>query len=76
MKKVDEEYSRTYDDSILYDLWYAHDYKGVLDYAATLPASDVRKGLMLAAIAVQQVSFSLCSVVEQDIFSAMSRTGC
>ena len=56
MKKVDEEYSRTYDDSILYDLWYAHDYKGVLDYAATLPASDVRKGLMLAAIAVQQGS--------------------
>lgn len=56
LKKVDEEYSRTYDDNILYDLWYAHDYKGVLDYAATLPASDVRKGLTLAAIAVQQGS--------------------
>lgn len=56
LKKLDEEYSRTYDDNILYDLWYAHDYKGVVDYAATLPASDVRKGLMLAAISIQQGS--------------------
>jgi tetratricopeptide (TPR) repeat protein len=56
LKKVDEEYSHTYDDNVLYDLWYAHDYQGVLDYAATLPASDVRKGLMLAAIAIQQGS--------------------
>jgi tetratricopeptide (TPR) repeat protein len=54
LKKVDEEYSRTYDDNVLYDLWYAHDYKGVLDYAATLPTSNVRKGLTLAAIALQQ----------------------
>jgi len=56
LKKVDEDYSRTYDDNILYDLWYANDYKGVLDYAATLPTSDVRKGLMLAAIAIQEGS--------------------
>jgi tetratricopeptide (TPR) repeat protein/transglutaminase-like putative cysteine protease len=50
LKKLDEDYSRTYDDNVLYDLWYAHDYQGVLDYAATLPSSDVRKGLVLAAI--------------------------
>jgi len=56
LKKVDEEYGRDYDDNILYDLWYAHEYKGVLDYAATLPTSDVRKGLVVAAIAVQQGS--------------------
>jgi len=56
LKKVDENYSRTYDDYILYDLWYARDYKGVLDYAATLPTSDTRRGLKLAAIAVQQGS--------------------
>jgi tetratricopeptide (TPR) repeat protein len=54
LKKVDEEYSRSYDDNVLYDLWYAHDYKGVLDYAATLPTSEVRKGLTLAAIALQE----------------------
>ena len=40
LKKLDEEYSRDYDDNVLYDLWYARDYKGVLDYAATLPTSD------------------------------------
>jgi len=51
LKKVDEEYARTYDDNILYDLWYARDYQGVLDFAATLPTSDVRKGLTVAAIA-------------------------
>lgn len=56
LKKVDEQYSRSYDDNLLYDLWYAHDYKGVLDYAATLSTSDVRKGLTLAAIAVLQGS--------------------
>ena len=56
LKKLDEDYSRSYDDNVLYDLWYAHDFKGVLDYAATLPASDVRRGLSLAAIAVLQGS--------------------
>ncbi len=42
--------------TVLLNEWYARDYKGVLDYAATLPASDVRKGLTLAAMAVQQGS--------------------
>jgi len=54
LKKLDPEYARTYDDNVLYDLWYAHDFQGVLDLAATLPTSDVRKGLMLASIAVLQ----------------------
>jgi tetratricopeptide (TPR) repeat protein len=52
LKKLDEEYARSYEDNILYDLWYAHDYQGVLDYAAALPTSDVRKGLTVAAIAL------------------------
>jgi len=52
LRKIDEEYARTYDDNILYDLWYARDYQGVLDSAATLPTSDVRKGLIVAAIAL------------------------
>ena len=54
LKKMDEPYSRTYDDNILFDLWYAHDPQGVLDYAATLPATDARKGLTLAAVALLQ----------------------
>jgi tetratricopeptide (TPR) repeat protein len=54
LKKLDDEYSRTYDDNILYDLWYARDYGGVLDYAATLATSDVRKGLTLAAVALRE----------------------
>jgi len=54
LKKIDEDYERAYEDNILYDLWYAHEYQAVLDYAATLPASDVRRGLVVAAIAVLQ----------------------
>lgn len=52
LKKVDQDYAGTYDDNILYDLWYAHDYQAVLDYAATVPTSDVRKGLVIAATTV------------------------
>lgn len=51
LKDIDERYSRDYDENILYDLWYAHDYQGVLDYAAGLQSNDVRRGLVLAATA-------------------------
>jgi tetratricopeptide (TPR) repeat protein len=51
LKKLDEEYSRRYDDNVLYDLWYARDYEGMLEYAEGVPSSDVRKGLILAATA-------------------------
>jgi tetratricopeptide (TPR) repeat protein len=54
LKKIDEEYSRSYEDNILYDLWYAHDYQGVLEYASTVATNDARKGLTLAAVAVKQ----------------------
>lgn len=56
LKKLDEEYERSYEDNVLYDLWYAADYKGLLDYGATLPASEVRKGLIVAATAIQEGS--------------------
>jgi len=52
LKKLDQDYARTYDDNVLYDLWYAHDPQGVIDFAATLPATDVRKGLTVASIAL------------------------
>jgi tetratricopeptide (TPR) repeat protein len=54
LKKLDEESSHRYEDNVLFDLWYAHDAQGVLDYAATLPSTDIRKGLTLAAIALQK----------------------
>jgi tetratricopeptide (TPR) repeat protein len=54
LKKLDAEYSKTYDDNVLFDLWYAGDYQGVLDYAAGLPANDTRKGLTLAALASEK----------------------
>jgi tetratricopeptide (TPR) repeat protein len=54
LRKLDEKYGRKYDDNVLYDLWYAHDYQNLLAYAATLPTSTERKGLTLAAIAVLQ----------------------
>jgi tetratricopeptide (TPR) repeat protein len=54
LKKVNEEYSQKYDDNILYDLWYLRDYKGVLSYAESLPASDVRRGFVLAVIATEE----------------------
>jgi tetratricopeptide (TPR) repeat protein/transglutaminase-like putative cysteine protease len=54
LKKLDEDYARSYDDNVVFDLWYAHDYKAVLDSVAALPASDTRKGLTLAALALLQ----------------------
>jgi tetratricopeptide (TPR) repeat protein/transglutaminase-like putative cysteine protease len=56
LKKLDGEYERSYEDNVLYDLWYAADYKALLDYAGTLPASEVRKGLIVAATAIQEGS--------------------
>jgi tetratricopeptide (TPR) repeat protein/transglutaminase-like putative cysteine protease len=56
LKKMDEEYERTYEDNVLYDLWYSGDYKALLEYAATLPTSDVRKGLIVAATAIEEGS--------------------
>ncbi len=53
LKKLDEDYERAYEDNVLYDLWYCNDYKGVLDYAAPLSSSDVRKGLVVAATAIE-----------------------
>ena len=56
LKKLDEDYARGYEDNVLYDLWYANDYKGVLDYAAPLPSSDVRKGIIVGATAIESGS--------------------
>ena len=54
LKKLDEEYEGSYDDNILFDLWYVGDYGGMLAYAATLPATEVRKGLIVAATTLRE----------------------
>jgi tetratricopeptide (TPR) repeat protein len=54
LKKLDEEYERSYEDNILFDLWYVGDYDGMLVYAATLPATEVRKGLIVAATTLRE----------------------
>ncbi|MBI3474419.1 MAG: hypothetical protein HY010_01710 [Acidobacteria bacterium] len=54
LKKLDEEFERSYEDNILYDLWYTGDYDGILAYAATLPATEVRKGLIVAATTLRE----------------------
>jgi tetratricopeptide (TPR) repeat protein len=56
LKRIDEEYGCRFDNNILYDLWYARSYQEVIDYAATLPTSETKIALRLAASAVQQGS--------------------
>jgi transglutaminase-like putative cysteine protease/tetratricopeptide (TPR) repeat protein len=54
LKQLDKEYMLRFEDNILFDLWYSHDYKGLLEAEADLPTTDERKGLLLAAIAAGQ----------------------
>jgi len=54
LKEIDKDYMQSYEDNILYDLWYSHDYKTLLAAVAALPTTDVRKGMMLAAVAADQ----------------------
>ncbi|HVJ05441.1 MAG TPA: DUF3857 domain-containing protein [Candidatus Saccharimonadales bacterium] len=74
LKKLDEEYARTYDNNVLYDLWYAHDYQGVLDYAATLQTTDVPKAISLGAIALLQGSDAALKKSLQITFSDQERS--
>lgn len=54
LKKMDEETGRTYDDNVLYDLWYARDFKAVEDTLSSLPATDTRRGFVVALAAAGQ----------------------
>ena len=51
LKKLDADYFSSYEDYIPYDLWYLGRFKEVIDYLATLPSTDTRKGLTLASVA-------------------------
>jgi transglutaminase-like putative cysteine protease/Flp pilus assembly protein TadD len=54
LKKLDEEASRPFDDNILYDLWYARDFKGLAETVSALPANDTRRGFVIAGVAAEQ----------------------
>jgi hypothetical protein len=51
LKKMDEDYFKTYEDNIPFDLWYLRDFKGVAETVAGLPPTDVRRSLVLASVA-------------------------
>jgi tetratricopeptide (TPR) repeat protein len=54
IKKRDEETGKRYDDFVLYDLWYLRKFKELLGQASALPATDIRRSLILAATVADQ----------------------
>ena len=56
LKKMDEDTGRQYDDFVIYDLWYSRDFKALEDALDALPASDTRRGFVVALTAVNQGS--------------------
>jgi tetratricopeptide (TPR) repeat protein len=54
IKKRDEETGKKYADFVLYDLWYLHKYKELQEQASALSGTDVRRGLILAAVAADE----------------------
>ena len=56
LKKLDEETGRTYDDFVVYDLWYAREFKALEEALQDLPATDIRRGFVVAVTAIKQGS--------------------
>lgn len=56
LKKMDEETGRQYDDFVIYDLWYSRYFKALEEALSTLPATDTRRGFVVALTAVNQGS--------------------
>ncbi|HEU4416490.1 MAG TPA: DUF3857 domain-containing protein [Candidatus Angelobacter sp.] len=56
LKKLDEETGRSYADFVLYDLWYAGDFKSLESELNSLPATDTTRGFVAAVAAVRQGS--------------------
>jgi transglutaminase-like putative cysteine protease/Tfp pilus assembly protein PilF len=54
LKKMDEASGRTYDDNVLYDLWYQRDFKALAEAVSALPATDVRRSFFVGGIAAEQ----------------------
>lgn len=56
VRTLDKDYAAKYDDNVLYDLWYAGDLKRLQEELDRLPATDVRRGFVLASTAAGQGS--------------------
>lgn len=56
LKKLDEPTGRGYDDFVLYDLWYSRDFKALQEALQALPATDTRRGFVVAVTAIKQGS--------------------
>ncbi len=56
LKKMDEDKGRQYDDFVIYDLWYSRDFKALEQALNSLPATDTRRGFVVALAAVSQGS--------------------
>lgn len=56
LKKLDEPTGRTYDDFVLYDLWYAREFKALEEALKALPSTDTRRGFIVAVTAMGQGS--------------------
>jgi Flp pilus assembly protein TadD/transglutaminase-like putative cysteine protease len=56
LKKLDEAMGSTYDDFVLYDLWYAREFKALEEALQALPSTDTRRGFVVAVTAINQGS--------------------
>ena len=56
LKKLDEATGRTYDDFVLYDHWYAREFKALEEALQALPATETRRGFVVAVTASKQGS--------------------
>ncbi|HEY6970911.1 MAG TPA: DUF3857 domain-containing protein [Candidatus Angelobacter sp.] len=52
LKKLSEDYARSYEDYVPYDLWYLGECKELNEYIAALPASETRRAFTLACAAI------------------------
>jgi transglutaminase-like putative cysteine protease/Flp pilus assembly protein TadD len=56
LKKLDEPTGRRYDDFVLYDLWYAREFKALEEALKALPSTDTQRGFVVAVAAIGQGS--------------------
>jgi len=53
LKKLDEATGRTYDDFVLYDLWYSREFKALEEALQALPSTDTRRGFIVGLTATK-----------------------
>ena len=73
LKKVNEKEAKSYEDNILYDLFYSKDFTGVIAAAASMTKSDVRSALIVAATAEAEGSESAIRKISEIASDDRSR---